>query len=344
VFNLKIRKQRREETMHRSIRILNRIEPRSPVLIAAWPGMGNVAFGAAMYLKETLQAEKFAEIDPQDIFYRTGVQIREGVADIPALPKSEFYYYPHTGDANDLIIFIGESQPVMEKEYKLAQRVVDVAVEYGVEEVITFAATPVNISHRAEPGVWGVTTEHELQQKLKEYGVRVMSAGHIGGLNGLLLGVAKSAGLRGFCLLGEIPFYTAKIENPKSSLSILKVFMSYRNVAIDFDGLEQMAKFVEEEVEKVSKTTKQTILEQNPAVQPGDEADYDVSDDEGAEAAPEPSPGETPPEIRERIEFLFEAAAKDLSKAGDLKDELDHWGLFQEYEDRFLDLFGKRNL
>jgi hypothetical protein len=120
--------------------------------------------------------------------------------------------------------------------------------------------------------------------------------------------------------------------------------MSYRNVEIDFDGLEHMAKFVEEEVEKVSKTTKQTILEQNPAVQPGDEADYDVSDDEGAEAAPEPSPGETPPEIRERIEFLFEAAAKDLSKAGDLKDELDHWGLFQEYEDRFLDLFGKRNL
>jgi proteasome assembly chaperone (PAC2) family protein len=330
--------------MHRSIRILNRIEPRNPVLVAAWPGMGNVAFGAAMYLKETLKAEKFAEIDPNDIFYRTGVQIREGVVDIPPLPKSEFFYHPNAGGANDLIVFIGESQPVMEKEYELAQRVIDVAVQYQVEEVITFAATPVNITHRAVPGVWGVTTELDQQQKLKSYGVRIMSAGHIGGLNGLLLGVAKSTGLSGLCLLGEIPFYTAKIENPKSSLSILKVFMSYRNIKIDLDGLNQMAKFVEEEVEKVSKTTKQTILEQNQSAEPGDEAAYDVSAEEEEEAPHEPPPGETPSEIRERIEFLFEAAAQDLSKAGELKDELDHWGLFQEYEDRFLDLFDRKNL
>ena len=43
-------------------------------------------------------------------------------------------------------------------------------------------------------------------------------------------------------------------------------------------------------------------------------------------------------------EFLFDAASQDISKAGDLKEELDQWGLFQEYEDRFLDLFGQSNL
>ena len=51
--------------MHPSIRILHRIDPRKPIMVAAWPGMGNVAFGAAIYLKETLNAEKFAEIEPQ---------------------------------------------------------------------------------------------------------------------------------------------------------------------------------------------------------------------------------------------------------------------------------------
>jgi len=330
--------------MHHSIRIQNRIELKNPVLVAAWPGMGNVAFGAAMYLKETLKAEKFADIDPQDIFYLTGVQIREGVVDIPVLPRSEFFYYHNTGGGNDLIIFIGESQPVMEKEYELAQRVVDVAVLFRVEEVITFAATPVNITHRAEPGVWGVTTEPGLQQELKRFGVRIMSAGHIGGLNGLLLGVAKGAGLRGLCLLGEIPFYTAKIENPKSSLSILKVFMEYRGVEVDLDGLKQMAKFVEEEVEKVSKTTKQTILGEDASGEGGEETVYEVAGVEEGEAPAETPPGEVPPEVREHIEYLFDAAAQDISRAGDLKEELDQWGLFHEYEDRFLDLFGKKNL
>lgn len=329
-----------EVSMHPSIRILHRIELRRPILVAAWPGMGNVAFGAVMYLKETLGAEKFAEIESQDIFYRTGVQIREGVVDIPDLPKNEFFIYSNPHGKHDLIIFIGESQPIMEKEYDLAQRVVEIALLYKVEQVITFAATPVNITHRADPGVWGVTTETGLQKELSQLGVKIMTAGHIGGLNGLLLGVAKEAGLQGLCLLGEIPFYTAKIENPKSSLSILQVFMQYWEIEIDLGGLLQMAKFVEEEVEKVSKTTKQTLLGADETAESGTAAVYDVTEGENKEKASE----EIVPEVRERIELLFDAAAQDISKAADLKEELDRWGLFPEYEDRFLDLFGKRNL
>ncbi len=326
--------------MHPSIRILYRIEPRKPILVAAWPGMGNVAFGAAMYLKETLNAEKFAEIQPEDIFYKTGVQIREGVVDIPDLPKNEFFFYTNPNGDHDLIIFIGESQPVMEKEFDLARRVVEVAVQYRVEEAITFAATPVNITHREDPGVWGVTTEPGLQEILRKLDVKIMTAGHIGGLNGLLLGVAKEAGLQGLCLLGEIPFYTAKIENPKSSLSILRVLMKYHKIEIDLDGLMQMARFVEEEVEKVSKTTKQTLLGTDETGASGDEAVYEVTEGDDRE---EPAEGVVP-EIRERIELLFDAAIQDISRAADLKEELDRWGLFSEYEDRFLDLFGKRNL
>ena len=48
--------------------------------------------------------------------------------------------------------------------------------------------------------------------------------------------------------------------------------------------------------------------------------------------------------MRERIELLFDTAMQDISRAADLKNELDRWGLFSEYEDRFLDLFGERNL
>jgi len=326
--------------MHPSIRILHRIESRKPILVAAWPGMGNVAFGAAMYLKETLNAEKFAEIQPEDIFYRTGVQIRDGIVDIPDLPKNEFFFYTNPSGDHDLIIFIGESQPVMEKEYDLAWRVVEVAVQYSVEQVITFAATPVNITHRSDPGVWGVTTEPELQETLRKLEVKIMTAGHIGGLNGLLLGVAKEAGLQGLCLLGEIPFYTAKIENPKSSLSILRVLMKYHKIEIDLEGLMQMARFVEEEVEKVSKTTKQTLLGTDETGESGDEAVYEVTEGDDREESTEG----VVPEIRERIELLFDAAIQDISRAADLKEELDRWGLFSEYEDRFLDLFGKRNL
>jgi hypothetical protein len=59
----------------------------------------------------------------------------------------------------------------------------------------------------------------------------------------------------------------------------------------------------------------------------------------GAEPAPEPR---LPREEEERIEQLFEQAAQDRSKAYELKRELDRLDVFPEYEDRFLDLFKKR--
>ena len=42
------------------------------------------------------------------------------------------------------------------------------------------------------------------------------------------------------------------------------------------------------------------------------------------------------------IEQLFEWAERDISWATELKLELDRWGVFYEYEDRFLSLFRKR--
>jgi proteasome assembly chaperone (PAC2) family protein len=321
--------------MDSSIRILNRIDPKDPVLLAAWPGMGNVAYGAAMYLKEGLKAQKCAEILPHDVFYKTGVQIRDGIVEVPELPKSEFFFYKNRKGDRDLLILIGESQPVMEKEFELARRVVEYARSCKVKEIVTFAATPVNITHHVDPEVWGVTIEPETLKALPALGVKIMGSGHIGGLNGLVLGVAKEQGLKGLCLLGEIPFYTAKIENPKSSLSVLKVFSKYVDISVDLGSLSQMAKYVEDEIDRVSKSTKDTLLEE----------DSEAPREKEREEEKKPSERRTvPAEARSRIEFMFEAASGDISKAGELKKELDRWGIFQEYEDRFLDLFGRKNL
>ena len=46
-------------------------------------------------------------------------------------------------------------------------------------------------------------------------------------------------------------------------------------------------------------------------------------------------------EEKEMLERMFEQATHDRSKAFELKNELDRLDVFREYEDRFLDLFGK---
>lgn len=48
-----------------------------------------------------------------------------------------------------------------------------------------------------------------------------------------------------------------------------------------------------------------------------------------------------PMDARIRIGELFQKVATGENKPGELKEELDRWGLFEEYEDRFFALFNK---
>ena len=48
-----------------------------------------------------------------------------------------------------------------------------------------------------------------------------------------------------------------------------------------------------------------------------------------------------PTDARVRIEELFRQAASGEREPRDLKEELDRWDLFEEYEDRFFNLFKK---
>jgi hypothetical protein len=49
--------------------------------------------------------------------------------------------------------------------------------------------------------------------------------------------------------------------------------------------------------------------------------------------------GGVPQGARDYIEELFEQASRNLSRAPELVVELNRWGLFPEYQDRFFALF-----
>ena len=49
-----------------------------------------------------------------------------------------------------------------------------------------------------------------------------------------------------------------------------------------------------------------------------------------------------PLDARIRINELFQKVARGESDPSELKDELDRWGLFEEYQDRFFSVFRKR--
>ncbi len=49
-----------------------------------------------------------------------------------------------------------------------------------------------------------------------------------------------------------------------------------------------------------------------------------------------------PADARARIDELFSKVVRGEAEPGELRDELERWGLFEEYEDRFFAIFRKR--
>ena len=299
-----------------------------PWLVAVWPGMGGVALSAGYYLLAKLDMSVLAEFEANDLFDIDHIEVKEGIVRTGRRPRNRLFVWTDPNRRHDLVVFLGEAQPPIGK-YLFCRRLIEYARGVGVEKVFTFAAMATQM-HPSQPSrVFGAATDAESLEELRRLELEILQDGHIGGLNGVLLGVAAEAGLPGVCLLGEMPHIFTQLPFPKASLAILEVFTTMTGIEIDFTELKEQAELMEQRLGELLEHVERTVGQQ-----------YQASEEEGF--SPEPPEEERLSEAdRQRLEQLFELAAKDRSKAFELKQELDRLGVFKDYEDRFLDLFKK---
>ena len=255
----------------------------SPVMLAAWPGVGHVAMIVADYLLRKLPFKELGEIQAPYFFDPIGVVARDNVVEAPQFPQSRFYYYK-TGVEHDLILFIGDDQPGS-KVYELAGGVLDVGLRFGISKVITCAAALTRIHFTEQPRVWGVATTAEMTGLLERYDLVHRGNLQIAGLNGLLLGVAREKAIDGICLLGEVPAHTSRIENPMAALAILRVLAAMLGVEVDTTELVETARETREQIRQVTAMAMGEYIEHftQPIWQQGDNGLEGEEEDEEEE-------------------------------------------------------------
>jgi proteasome assembly chaperone (PAC2) family protein len=221
-----------------------------PNLYAAWPGMGNVSLNAARFLVDKLEMEPIGSIESMESSVADGIVVRDHLVLPLETPEYRFYAFQHPENQGDLLLFVADHQPVQPQAIALARLVMRVADRFGVRRVQTSAALMCSISHMERPRVWGVATHREGLPGLEDLGVRLLPEGHVSGLNGLLLGVAKRMGFEGLCLLGEVPYYTIGMDNPKSSLAVLERLARLWRIRLDTSELREAGLKNEIEIEQ----------------------------------------------------------------------------------------------
>ena len=257
--------------LHRTPRL------KKPVMLAAWPGVSDVAMEVAAYLLDRMDAKEFAELNPAEFFTPVGIQVRDNVVQVPVFPVNKFYLIKTPKGKSDIIVFCGEAQPD-HNHYELAKEVLDVAERFKVKRIYTCAAAMVQHSVQ-KSRVLAAATDSKLVGELKQFDITLVGDFQIRGLNGLLLGAARERGMEGICILGETPQYAAEMPNPIASHAVLGALSQIFGLDIDLSEIAKEAKQMAEEMKLISQEfmTKyinhftQPIWERNPSEEYDDE-------------------------------------------------------------------------
>ena len=260
------------------VRLYREPELENPIMVASWPGIGNIGIIAVDTLRNLLGAEDLGEIEPWDFFYPKKVIIRNGELKDIEFPASKFYF-KRTGET-DLLFFIGEEQPSDggrtyaegKKAYQMANLVLDVAQKFRCKRVYTSGAAVAPIHHTARPKVWAVPNTRSLISEVKAYENTILMSeiegrggqGNITGLNGLLLGVAKKRGIEAICVMGEIPVYLQgfPLPYPKASKAVLEVLSTALGIEIDLDRISGFIEQSDIQIEQLYEKLPPDIKEQ----------------------------------------------------------------------------------
>lgn len=167
-----------------------------PVLIEGLPGIGFVANIAALHLIRELKAKKFATLVSAS-FQDFAVTTEGGGA---RSPVNELYYAKREDGGRDLIIWYGNTQALTTfGQYELCGKVLDLVQELGCRFVISIGGYRKD-QVQPIPGLYSAATDAESLKEALDLGTKIM-VGHVFGIAGLLIGLAKLRNVKGFALL-----------------------------------------------------------------------------------------------------------------------------------------------
>lgn len=203
---------------------------KDPVLIEGLPGIGFVANVAALHLIRELKATRFAEIRCSS-FQDFAVTAEKGQT---RHPINELYYYRGKKGESDLIILYGNTQALTATgQYELCGRILDVSKNLGCSLVITLGGLK-REEEIKKPRLYFAATDKETVGELLEAGAEIIK-GQIFGVAGLLVGIGRLRGFRGFCLLAET---LGLYPDTTATREVLKVVCKRLNLKIDLDSLD----------------------------------------------------------------------------------------------------------
>jgi proteasome assembly chaperone (PAC2) family protein len=242
------------------LRIDHRPELTRPILVAAFRGWNDGAQAASLaagYLAKTWDADRFAEVDPEDFFdfqaARPHVTLEEGLTRRIDWPETAFYHARPNGLDRDVVLLLGIEPNLRWRTF--TELVVGLAEELGIEMLITLGALLADVPHTRSAPVTGSASDEELVEQL---GLSASRYEGPTGIVGVLHDVCGKRGIPSASLWAAVPHYVSLTPSPRGALALCERLGSVLGIEIDADELEEAARNYEEQVSEAVASDEET--------------------------------------------------------------------------------------
>ena len=213
-----------------TVEITEKPKLNDPILIEGLPGIGFVANIAALHLINEFKAKRFAEIVSAS-FQDFAVTTEGGGT---RSPVNELYYVKRGDGYRDLIIWFGNTQALTTfGQYELCGKVLDLVQELDCRFVVSIGGFKKD-QVQGVPGLYSAATDQESLKAVLDLGTKIM-VGHVFGIAGLLIGLAKLRNVKGFALLVDTLGMFPDVNATHCALTAL---CTYLKLDVDLSRLE----------------------------------------------------------------------------------------------------------
>src|SRR6266542_2958353 len=208
--------------MESQLRMARRPTLGRPILIAAFRGWNDGGQGASLavgYLAKLWDADRFADIDPEQFFdfqaTRPHVSLVDGVTRQVDWPENAFYEAKPDELGRDAVLLLGVEPSLRWRGF--TELVVGLAKDLGVELVVTLGALLADVPHTRPATVTGSANDRELIERL---GLQASRYERPTGIVGVLHDTCRHEGLPSCSLWAAVPHYVSLAPSPRAALAL----------------------------------------------------------------------------------------------------------------------------
>src|SRR5919197_904334 len=238
-----------------ALRISHLPELESPVLVAAFRGWNDGAHGASLaaeYLSRRWEAERFADIDPEEFFdfqsTRPHVSLEAGLTRRIDWPENAFHHARPPELDRDIVLLVGVEPNLRWRTF--AGLVVALAKRLEVELVVTIGALLADVPHTRPVPVTGSASDPELVERL---GLATSRYEGPTGIVGVLHDAFRQAEIASASLWAAVPHYVSLTPSPRAAEALCGRLAELLGCEVDLSELADAGReYVEQVTEAVA--------------------------------------------------------------------------------------------